>query len=352
MQTLHEPRNWDDALTVRELFSDLTLDLNLYPRLEVDKQIIEKYKKALDAGAVFPPANVGLFQGEKYVLDGWHRIGSSKLAGLTWNDWYNNLPEDNRKIFDELSVAERRIALQKMLVPLVDAEKAVKEKDVELEKVRHEANIAIEKARKEGYDESAQYHDLNGYSRGRADAEEEIERLQKEITGLKKPIVAIASYEELANAVIQQQDKLGELEAENKQLKEDIVKYNKNYNRSNAAFTQEIVDLRKSKAVLEGRLQQATQILDGTPKFESHGHYDGDGNYVCWDNHEKIEKELERLRATLNPTQPEQPKRMPVRAYLRCKTTNPNCSTCEFLKQCQQLNPTVTFPTAKQEKKR
>jgi len=66
----------------------------------------------------------------------------------------------------------------------IDVEK--KELKEELEKVRQEAQRDVEKARKEGYDEAAQFHDLNGYSRGRADAQEEIDTLEGRLSEAAK----------------------------------------------------------------------------------------------------------------------------------------------------------------------
>ena len=56
-----------------EKIADLLFDYNLYPRKEIDKQKINDYAKAMKTGATFPPIKVGLFEGNKIVIDGFHR---------------------------------------------------------------------------------------------------------------------------------------------------------------------------------------------------------------------------------------------------------------------------------------
>ena len=79
-------KDWDHAPVKVEKISDLVLDWSLYPRKEVDQQVVGAYAKALDAGSVFPTLKVGLFRGRKIVLDGFHRLGSRKLKKIDYAD--------------------------------------------------------------------------------------------------------------------------------------------------------------------------------------------------------------------------------------------------------------------------
>ena len=79
-------KDWDHAPVKVEKISDLVLDWSLYPRKEVDQQVVGAYAKALDAGSVFPTLKVGLFRGRKIVLDGFHRVGSRKLKKIDYAD--------------------------------------------------------------------------------------------------------------------------------------------------------------------------------------------------------------------------------------------------------------------------
>jgi flagellar biosynthesis/type III secretory pathway protein FliH len=56
----------------------------------------------------------------------------------------------------------------------------------EIEAVRREAYFAIEKAKEERMEELRAEADLNGYSRGRADAQEEIDELEAKIEAANK----------------------------------------------------------------------------------------------------------------------------------------------------------------------
>jgi len=61
--------------------SELVFDDELYPRNKVDWLTAYSYSQAMRAGEVFPPIRVGLFQGKKYVVDGWHRVEAKRLLG-------------------------------------------------------------------------------------------------------------------------------------------------------------------------------------------------------------------------------------------------------------------------------
>ncbi len=60
---------------------DLVLDNEIYPRLQVRYETVQKYKEAMRAGSVFPPIIVAQYKGELYLLDGWHRVEASKRLG-------------------------------------------------------------------------------------------------------------------------------------------------------------------------------------------------------------------------------------------------------------------------------
>ena len=61
--------------------SELVFDSELYPRNKVSWLTAYSYSQAMRAGEVFPPIRVGLFQGKKYVVDGWHRVEAKRLLG-------------------------------------------------------------------------------------------------------------------------------------------------------------------------------------------------------------------------------------------------------------------------------
>jgi hypothetical protein len=79
-------KHWDKAPVRVEKISDLVWDLNVYPRCMIDKQTVENYARALKAGSVFPPVKVGLFNGEKIIVDGVHRVRARKLLGIEYVD--------------------------------------------------------------------------------------------------------------------------------------------------------------------------------------------------------------------------------------------------------------------------
>jgi hypothetical protein len=60
---------------------ELTFDSSLYPRMKMSWLTAYQYAQAMRAGAVFPPITVGLLEGKRYVLDGWHRIEAKRLLG-------------------------------------------------------------------------------------------------------------------------------------------------------------------------------------------------------------------------------------------------------------------------------
>jgi len=69
-------KDWDKAPVSLEKIANLLFDWNLYPRKEIDKRKVKDYANALKTGANFPPINVGSFEGNKIVVDGFHRAHS------------------------------------------------------------------------------------------------------------------------------------------------------------------------------------------------------------------------------------------------------------------------------------
>lgn len=79
-------KDWNKAPTKVEKIANLVLDWRVYPRKELDHQVVESYAKALKAGTVFPSIKVGLFKGEKVVVDGFHRVNSRILLKIEYVD--------------------------------------------------------------------------------------------------------------------------------------------------------------------------------------------------------------------------------------------------------------------------
>jgi hypothetical protein len=82
----YSAKDWDKTQTKIEKIADLVLDWRLYPRKEVDHQVVKTYANALKAGSVFPPIKVGLFKGDKVVVDGFHRVESRILLKIDYAD--------------------------------------------------------------------------------------------------------------------------------------------------------------------------------------------------------------------------------------------------------------------------
>jgi len=77
-------KDWDKAPIKLEKIADLLFDWTIYPRKEVDKQVVSNYAKALKSGSTFPPIRVGLLNGEKIVVDGFHRAHSRILLSIAY----------------------------------------------------------------------------------------------------------------------------------------------------------------------------------------------------------------------------------------------------------------------------
>lgn len=79
-------RDWDKAPVSVQKIEDLVFDWRLYPRKQIDQQVVENYARALRAGSVFPSVKVGLFNGRKILVDGVHRVSSRKLLKIGYVD--------------------------------------------------------------------------------------------------------------------------------------------------------------------------------------------------------------------------------------------------------------------------
>jgi hypothetical protein len=79
-------KDWDKVQTRVEKIADLIFDFRFYPRKEVDRQLVKTYARALEAGSVFPSVKVGLFKGNKVIVDGFHRVESRILLKIDYVD--------------------------------------------------------------------------------------------------------------------------------------------------------------------------------------------------------------------------------------------------------------------------
>lgn len=79
-------KDWDRATLKLEKIEELTLDLNLYPRENVNSDVVSNYARAMEAGAEFPAVKIGLFNGEKIIVDGAHRTYARKRLKVDFID--------------------------------------------------------------------------------------------------------------------------------------------------------------------------------------------------------------------------------------------------------------------------
>jgi len=59
--------------------SELLFDESIYPRIVRDWLTAYRYSQKMKAGEIFPPIDVGRYDGKLYVIDGIHRIDAKKL---------------------------------------------------------------------------------------------------------------------------------------------------------------------------------------------------------------------------------------------------------------------------------
>jgi len=58
---------------------DIVIDETIYPRTGFDPDIVERYREAMAAGAIFPPLAITT---DGRLLDGRHRLEAYKLIGM------------------------------------------------------------------------------------------------------------------------------------------------------------------------------------------------------------------------------------------------------------------------------
>jgi plasmid stabilization system protein ParE len=94
-------KDWDKAPAKLEKIADLLFDWSIYPRKEVDNQVVRAYAKALQTGSIFPPIKVGLFKGQKIVIDGFHRAHSRILLKMPYIECKEEHFESEAELFAE-----------------------------------------------------------------------------------------------------------------------------------------------------------------------------------------------------------------------------------------------------------
>lgn len=116
------PKDWDHAPVRLEKILDIVWRWDLYPRSRikggegirghvvnkeyyVDITVAKRYATAMQASAKFPPIRLGLFKGQKILIDGMHRITARELI----NEQYIEakiLPfDDEGQLFAEAIIA-------------------------------------------------------------------------------------------------------------------------------------------------------------------------------------------------------------------------------------------------------
>jgi hypothetical protein len=114
-------------MAVRALkIAKLVRDPSIQPRTDLDKESIQQYADAMEAGAVFPPIAVFKIDKKFIVVAGWHRIAAAELRGLaeiraeiiedkTLRDAKLFAIGDNSKHGVRLSNADKRRAVESLL---------------------------------------------------------------------------------------------------------------------------------------------------------------------------------------------------------------------------------------------
>jgi len=107
--------------------SDLTLDLDLYPRIKTAWLTVYQYAEAMKAGSVFPAVTVGKLKGKLFLVDGWHRVEARKLLKEEYIEAIVKQYEGKREMFVDAvrlnSVHGRRLSVQEMVRIMYKLEK-------------------------------------------------------------------------------------------------------------------------------------------------------------------------------------------------------------------------------------
>ncbi len=56
--------------------SKIKFDEELYPRTKTNWLTVYQYQQAMKVGSIFPPIIIGEYEGEYYLIDGWHRVAA------------------------------------------------------------------------------------------------------------------------------------------------------------------------------------------------------------------------------------------------------------------------------------
>lgn len=76
--------DWDKVHLRIEKIADLVMDWRLYPRKEVDHNVVNNYANAMLAGSAFPSVKIGIFSGKKIIVDGVHRVSARKQLKIEY----------------------------------------------------------------------------------------------------------------------------------------------------------------------------------------------------------------------------------------------------------------------------
>jgi RNase H-fold protein (predicted Holliday junction resolvase) len=97
----HLAKDWDKAPARVEKTSDLVWDLQVYPREQVDRVVVKNYARALKAGSIFPSVKIGVFAGEKVIVDGVHRVKAHELNKIDYVNCSELIFDSQAELFAE-----------------------------------------------------------------------------------------------------------------------------------------------------------------------------------------------------------------------------------------------------------
>lgn len=93
--------DWEKARLSMEKIADLVMDWRFYPRKQIDHTVVETYVRAMEAGANFPYVKIGLFRGQKIIVDGVHRITARKQLKVEYIECLTLPIDDEGHLFAE-----------------------------------------------------------------------------------------------------------------------------------------------------------------------------------------------------------------------------------------------------------
>lgn len=124
---------------------DLVFDSELYPRFKTNWLTVYQYAMAMKSGSVFPPVTVGILNGKKYVVDGWHRIEALKLLGEEYVNAVVKHYESEAELFADavkLNVTHGRQLSVQEKARIIDR---LKEYNFSLEQISEIVRIPVDK---------------------------------------------------------------------------------------------------------------------------------------------------------------------------------------------------------------